>query len=177
MAELQLTHIALVGARMAAFHEHGYTSRDELSMCRVVPAATDTPLEQLPPAECRELLKAQLPIWVHNIITDPHFPQRQQLLMPLRRFEGELKDSKNDEVVSTVLSRGFKNQPLDPLNLPSTMPMRQRCALLVHIEVWQDAYRRVENDIVDGLTANLPALTQWCKSASADHRVDWAATG
>ena len=79
MSEFQLTHIALVGARMTAFHAYGFYTRNELS---------------------------------------------------LRRFEGELRDSRDDEVISAVLSNGFRNQTFDPLNLPNNMPMRQRCAVV-----------------------------------------------
>ena len=165
MSEFQLTHIALVGARMASFHEHGYHTRNELSLQRVAPEITSHQVSMLPRQEFVSRLKKQLPVWVHNIITDPNFPSRRKLLMPLRRFEGELHDSKEDEVVSAVLSNGFKNQSFDPLNLPRSMPMRQRCAMVVHIKVWQEAYKRLENDVVNILAEDAEAIATWCEYA------------
>jgi hypothetical protein len=99
---------------MAEFQRYGFRTRNDLSLCRVVPSMNDGSLEELPPTEARDLLAEQLPIWIHNIISDPDFPQRKRLEMPLRRFEGELKDSKDNEVISAVLSAGFKNQTLAP---------------------------------------------------------------
>jgi hypothetical protein len=110
-------------------------------------------------------LAAQLPIWIHNIITDPEFPKRRKLLMPLRRFEGELKDKKDDEVVSAVMSAGFRSQTFNPLDLPKTMPMRRRCSMLAHIGVWQEAYQKLENDILDIMSDEASAVTQWCELA------------
>lgn len=166
MSELQLTHIALVGARMSAFSPYGYKTREELTMRRVVPdGITSAAIEQLSANELRNLFITQLPIWIHNIIVDPGFPQRHKLLMPLRRFEGELRDSKYDEVVSLVLQHGFRNQNLDPFDLPKTMPMRQRCALVVHIGVWQEAFQHLENGLLDLLTADPAAIARWCDYA------------
>lgn len=165
MSEFHLTHIALVGARMVSFHEHGYHGRNELSLKRVPLEITSHQIDMLPRQEFVSRLKKQLPIWVHNIITDPDFPSRRKLLMPLRRFEGELRDSKEDEVVSAVLSHGFKSQPFDPLNLPHSMPMRQRCAMVVHIKVWQDAYKRLESDLVKILAEDAEAVATWCEYA------------
>ena len=162
MAEFQLTHIALVGARINSFRAYGYNSREELTMCRVVPEAPTGGQGQ---ASLRALLSEQLPIWVHNIITDPDFPQRHRLLMPLRRFEGELRDNKNDEVVSVVLRHGFKSLQFDPLDLPKTIPMRQRCALVVHLGVWQEAFQRLNTEVVELLAANTDLLGKWCEFA------------
>ena len=118
MLDFQLTHIALVGARIAAFHEYGFYSRNDLAMRRVAPREEDVSIDNLSEQTRDALLKAQLPIWIHNIIADPSFPARDRLLMPLRRFEGELHDSRNDEVISMVLSCGFKNHSFDPFDLP-----------------------------------------------------------
>lgn len=162
MAEFQLTHIALVGARINSFRPYGYNSREELTMCRIVPEAPSAGQGQ---GSLHSLLSEQLPIWVHNIITDPDFPQRHRLLMPLRRFEGELRDNKNDEVISVVLRHGFKSLQFDPLDLPRTMPMRQRCALVVHLGVWKEAYQRLDSEIVELLAANSDLLGKWCEFA------------
>jgi len=163
MSEFQLTHVALVGARMSLFREFGFQDRNQLSMCRVAPELGVQPLEDLPDNVRYAILAEQLPIWVHNIITDPDFPGRHKLLMPLRRFEGELSDSKSDEVVASVLSAGFKNESLDPLNLPSSMPLQQRCAILIHITVWQEAYQRLENDLVEILSSYAKDVSRWAQ--------------
>ena len=163
MSEFQLTHVALVGARIAAFSEHGVKDRNELTMRRIAPDMGDINLEELPEKQRRDLLAAQLPLWVHNIIADQEFPGRHKMLMPLRRFEGELSDSKSDEVVASVLSAGFRNQTLDPLNLPETMPLRERCALLMHVTVWQDAYKRLEHDLVAILSDYADDISRWIK--------------
>ncbi|MBN7797133.1 hypothetical protein [Parahaliea mediterranea] len=161
MSDLQLTHIALVGARIQSFRPYGYNSREELTMCRVVPEAPTGERQ----GSLRAVLEEQLPIWIHNIITDPDFPQRNRLLMPLRRFEGELRDKKENEVVSSVLRHGFKSMQMDPLNLPRTMPMRQRCAMVVHLDVWREAYLRLSSEVVEILAANSEALGKWCEFA------------
>ena len=166
MSEFQLTHIALVGARMAAFHHHGFHTRDELSLRRVVPELNATQVDLLGRRELETRLKSQLPLWIHNIIVDPDFPGRQELLQPLRRFEGELKDSRDDEVISAVLSKGFRNQTFDPLNLPNNMPMRQRCAVVVHIRVWQEAFKRLEGEVLAVLANEAKELVRWCEQAS-----------
>ena len=164
--EFQLTHVALVGARMALFRQLGFHDRNELATRRVLPPASDKPLDTLPEVELRATLAVQLPIWVHNIIADPDFPNRHKLLMPLRRFEGELSDSKSDEVVATVLSAGFRNLNLDPLQLPEHTPLRERCAILMHIGIWQEAYRALEQDLVDLLATNVEDLARWVKLSS-----------
>ena len=159
--DLQLAHIALVGARMAAFGPYGFTDRNQLALRRVAPDTGDAPLASLAEPLLRKTLAAHLPVWVHNIIADPDFPQRHKLLMPLRRFEGELLDNKRDPVVACVLSAGFRNQTLDPLHLPQAMPLRQRCALLMHIGVWQEAYRTLEAAVIDLLALHLNEVARW----------------
>ena len=166
MSEFQLTHIALVGARMTAFHAYGFYTRNELSLRRVAPELSSTQVELLGRRELVSRLKSQFPLWIHNIIVDPDFPGRGALLMPLRRFEGELRDSRDDEVISAVLSNGFRNQTFDPLNLPNNMPMRQRCAVVVHIRAWQEAYKRLEQDVLTILADEADALARWCNQAS-----------
>ena len=165
MPELQLSHIALVGARIASFNEYGITSRNELRMRRIPPSRHETAIEDLGRSERRRALAARLPVWIHNIITDPDFPKRRKLLMPLRRFEGELKDKKDDEVISAVMSAGFRSQTFNPLDLPKAMPMRRRCSMLAHIGVWQEAYQKLENDILDIMSDEASAVTQWCELA------------
>ncbi len=162
MSEFQLTHVALIGARMALFQSHGFRSRVEMSMRRIPPVHDLTGLDE---SEAKRAISAELPLWVHNIITDPDFPGRRELLMPIRRFEGELRDNRDNEVISAVLSAGFKNHNLDPLDLPRTMPLRQRCALVMHIGAWQDAYRRLENDLGLMLAAQSAAVVAWVTSA------------
>lgn len=162
MSEFQLTHTALVGARINSFRPYGYNSREELTMCRVVP---EMPGDRPGQGSLKALLAEQLPLWIHNIITDPDFPERDRLVMPLRRFEGELRDNKNDEVISSVLRHGFRSLQLDPLDLPRTMPMRQRCAMVVHLRIWQEAYNRLSGEVVDILAANSEQLGRWCEFA------------
>ena len=159
--DFQLTHIALVGARMTTFKAHGFHERNQLALRVVIPLNCEQ-MPTLPTQALRHSLQDQLPLWVHNIISDTEFPQREKLLMPLRRFEGELHDNRSDEVVSTVLSAGFKNQPMDPLNLPAVMPLRQRCALVIQIGVWQDAYRRLEQDLLELLVEYAQDIARWC---------------
>lgn len=166
MSEFQLTHVTLVGARMSAFRSYGFQSRNELSLRCVVPELTDSQVDLLGRRELISRLKSQFPIWIHNIVTDPEFPLRDKLLMPLRRFEGELRDNRDDEVVSAVLNQGFRNRDFDPLNLPDTMPLRQRCAMVVHIAVWQEAYKRLENDVVAILADHADLIARWCEAAS-----------
>ncbi|MFK8047232.1 MAG: hypothetical protein AB8B81_02235 [Halioglobus sp.] len=162
MSEFHLSHIALVGARMEAFSEFGISNRNELKMRRISPAGLENSVENLSTSDLKQLLKVQLPIWVHNVITDPAFPNREQLLMPIRRFEGELKDKKGDEVVSAVMTAGFVNQTLDPLDLPKEMSMQERCAVVAQISVWQEAYQQLESDLVKIMIDQLPELAQWC---------------
>jgi hypothetical protein len=150
---------------MSAFQAYGFHARNELTLCRVAPETAGIVMENLAKPELQEKIRKQLPLWIHNIIADPEFPQREQLLMPLRRFEGELHDSKHDEVVSAVLSKGFRNQNFDPFDLPKTMPVRQRCAILAHIQVWQEAYRRLEHDLVNLLSQQAKELSAWVEYA------------
>ncbi len=165
MSEFQLTHVALVGARMSSFKPYGYQIRTELSLCRVAPDLDPGTVKDMAPAELRAILLEEMPLWIHNIIHDPLFPGRDQLVMALRRFEGELGDNKTDEVVATVLSAGFKNKHMDPLNLPKTMPMRQRCAMVMHLAVWQLAYRELETAIVRQLSEDRSGLMRWLEFA------------
>ena len=161
MTEFQLTHIALIGARMATFKTYGFDERNQLALRVVIPEDCEQLATLSGSALCTSL-KNQLPLWVHNIISDPQFPQREKLLMPLRRFEGELHDNRSDEVISSVLSAGFKNLPMDPLNLPTVMPLRQRCALVIQIGVWQDAYRKLEQDLLELLEQYAQDIARWC---------------
>jgi hypothetical protein len=165
MSEFYLCQIALVGARMSAFQELGFSTRNDLAMRRVIPNYCEKPLCLLPPQESRALLARYFPVWVHNIISDPEFPQRHKLEMPLRRFEGELKDSKDNEVMAAVLSAGFNNKTLNPDKLPQSMPLRQRCAIVAHIDAWQEAYLSLESDVLDTLMSDLDQLDIWIKFA------------
>ena len=175
MSEFQLTHVALVGARIASFAAYGYQSRMELAGQLIAPEQeTGTPLCSMSNRELRAMLRSQLPLWIHNIITDIRFPQRDRLLMALRRFEGEMKDSKTNEVVAGVLTNGFLNINFDPLDMPADMPMRERCAMLAHINVWKDAYRRLEDDVASVLAQVPQALSDWTAEVSD---LQLAATG
>ena len=168
MADLHLTHIALVGARIGSFAALGFTAREEFAMHRVVPPGSGKPMADTEPALLQAILREQLPIWIHNIIRDPAFPARQRLLMPLRRFEGELIDNKTDEVVSTVLSCGFRNQEFDPLRLPHDMKTRERVAIVAHLKVWQDAYQTMERDLVAIMVEQAAAIDHWCERVSSE---------
>ncbi len=167
MSQLQMSHVALVGARMDAFREQGFTLRSELAMRRIVPDAVKDALVEPGQLSLLDALARTLPFWVHNAITDPALTQRAQLLMSLRRFEGELHDNRNNEVVAAVLSAGFRNRSLDPLHLPNSMPLRQRCALLMHIDPWKDAYLRLETEFVEALCEDVEALEDWVATARA----------
>ena len=168
MTQFQMTHVALVGARMDAFRDHGFRARSELALQRVVPRMNGQTLAGMTGDECAQLLRAEMPVWVHNVITDPGFPKRDRLSMSLRRFEGELRDNRDNEVVASVLSAGFRNRGLDPLSPPATMPMRQRCALLMHMGPWREAYEALESDWVSILSGNPEALDAWMAAALAD---------
>ncbi len=165
MTEFQLSHVALVAARISAFEPLGFNNRSELAMRRVVPLPTGTTLAAMDDETRHKALSEQLPIWVHNILVDPEFPRRDRLLLPLRRFEGELRDNKDDEVISSVLSHGFRNQTFDPLDLPGTLSMRERCAILAHVKTWEEAFLPLRQALVDDLSANAGALDRWCEYA------------
>ena len=169
MAEVQLTHIALVGARIECFRPYGFNSREELLQRKVIPEPGASPAGSL-----REQLRRELPIWIHNIINDRDFPQRERLLMPLRRFEGELRDNRNNEAISTVLQYGFASRQLDPCKLPPEMSVRQRCAIVAHIGPWRDAFGSLQDEVVELLAGETTALGAWCDSV---RRGDCAATG
>lgn len=165
MHEFQLTRVALIGARIAAFHPYGFHSRNELALRRITPEIPGRSLAAMSAEQLQGMLGKQLPIWIHNILSDVDFPQRDKLLMPLRRFEGELHDSREDEVVSAVLSAGFRDHNLDPLALPESMPMRQRCTMVMQIKVWREAYQRLEQELARIMAACASDVDSWLDSA------------
>jgi hypothetical protein len=170
MTDLQLTQVALVGARIELFRVFGFASRSAIALRRVAPILVPRTIDSNGDAGLRRCFKDNLPVWVHNIINDPLFPSREQLLMPLRRFEGELHDGRDNEVVSTVLSHGFRNENFDPLNLPEGMCLSERCAMVAHLSIWKAAYRRLEQDLSDILTDNYDCIASWCEYArQTDH--------
>ena len=73
---------------MSTFTEFGYSTRNELSLRRVVPEHYANAVSQLAVKDAEALLIKHFPLWIHNSISDPEFPQRRKLEMPLRRFEG-----------------------------------------------------------------------------------------
>jgi len=164
MPEFQLTHVALVGARMPVFQPFGYHNRNELAMRRVSPLPEGQSLTAWMPDRQRRHFNDSFPVWVHNIIVDPEFPSRPRYLQSLRRFEGELRDGRSDEVVSAVLSAGFRNQPMDPLVLPEAMPLRQRCALVMNVGVWQEAFRQFQETLLELLCADIEDIDSWLES-------------
>lgn len=145
---------------MGSFAALGIHTRNELAMRRICPTGEPVYAE-MEAAELRRSLRAELPLWVHNIITDEGFPRREQLMMPLRRFEGELLDRKHDDVVSMVLSHGFRNQSFDPRHLPADMGIKERCAIVAHIQPWNDAYEAMENDLLGILCSSAAQLDSW----------------
>lgn len=171
MTDLQLTQIALVGARITDFSNFGYTNRNAMTMRRVAPELEPADAGVSDASDSASCFKNRLPVWVHNIINDPEFPSREELMMPLRRFEGELIDSRDNEVVSTVLAHGFRNQSFDPLNLPVTMPLSQRCAMVAHIDVWESAFRQLERDLSEIMTKHYDQISNWCERARQDDHV------
>ncbi len=170
MAEFQLTHVALVGARMKMFHPLGFRSRSEMSLRPVLPNQQQAFASQ-PRHTLSHTFGQQLPLWVHNIIVDDRFPAREKLVMSLRRFEGELRDNRNNEVIAAVLSAGFGDRQLDPLDLPDTMPMRQRCGMLIQIGPWQEAYKLLEDNLSETLCDNAAALDSWMATTSTGQAV------
>ena len=172
MTDLQLTQVALVGARIEQFREYGYASRGALALRRITPTLLPRGVDKDDDARMRSYFKEKLPLWVHNIINDPLFPCREQLLMPIRRFEGELHDGRNNDVVSSVLSHGFRNQHFDPLNLPEGMCLSERCAMVAHLSIWKAAYRRLENDLSDIMAENYDRIASWWDYARLTDHVD-----
>ena len=172
MSEFQMTHVALVGARIDSFLPLGFHTRSELTMRRALPEPGSVPMQQMDQGELRALLTGQLPIWVHNVITDQRFPGRDRMLMHLRRFEGELRDNRDNDVVAAVLSAGFRNRQLDPLDLPETMPLRQRCSILMNVDAWQESYRQLETELVNVLASEAEAIDTWL--ATAEPEIDHA---
>ena len=43
--------------------------------------------------------------------------------------------------------------------------MRERCAVVVHIRSWQEAYQRLEKDVLTILVDEADALVRWCNQA------------
>lgn len=168
MSEFQMTHVALVGARMESFYPLGFRLRSELAMRRVFPDTGGCPMAQQDRNTLMARLAAQLPLWVHNIITDEDFPARDKFNMSLRRFEGELRDSRDNEVIAAVLAAGFRNRELNPLALPETMPMRQRCAIVMQIETWQEAYQQLERELLTTLADHAAAVDEWLATAAPE---------
>lgn len=169
-----MTHVALVGARMDAFKCFGYSTRSELAMRRVFPDMGAVSLPDMPGPLLESLFAEQLPLWVHNIITDAGFPARSTMLMALRRFEGEMRDNRDDEVVAAVLSSGFRDRQLDPLQLPDTMPMRQRCSLVMQSAIWQEAYRCIEGTLCSRLAASAAEVQHWLATSQTEIECDSA---
>lgn len=163
-----MTHVALVGARINSFRAFGFSSRSELVRCRIIPPGPEWPLSSLPRPRQQQVFREQFPLWVHNIIADPGFPRRALLAGPLRRFEGELRDSRGNEVVAAVLTAGFRDRDFNPLSLPDNMPLRQRCQLLTQLGVWQAAYRALERDLVDMLCDASDDIDEWLESPLLD---------
>lgn len=168
MSEFQMTHVALVGARINDFAALGYRSRSELTMRRALPPPGPLPFQHMDQRELKNVLADLLPLWVHNCITDPGFPARAGLLMHLRRFEGEMRDNRDNEVIATVLNSGFRNRHLDPLALPQSMPLRQRCSMLMHVQTWADAYTSLETALVNILASEAEALDAWLATSGPD---------
>ena len=76
-----------------------------------------------------------------------------------------MQDDRDNEVVSAVLSAGFRDQTLDPLDLPESMPMRQRCTMVMQVSTWQEAYRQLEHNVI-GILITCPAdIDSWLASA------------
>lgn len=168
MSEFQMTHVALVGARIQSFLPLGFHNRSELTMRRALPEAESVLFQHMDQGELQSLLASQLPIWIHNVISDPTFPGRERMLLPLRRFEGELRDNRENEVIAEVLTSGFRNRHFDPLVLPDAMPLRQRCNILMHVGPWKESYRQLEREMVKILSAEAEALDIWLATAAPE---------
>ncbi|MEP5567832.1 MAG: hypothetical protein ABJN62_08365 [Halioglobus sp.] len=173
MSEFQMAHVALVGARINAFAPLGISSRTELTMSLALPPVESGHFLYSDTGALKERLIAYLPFWVHNCIYDPGFPARQRLAMHLRKFEGELRDNRSNEVIATVLSYGFRDRQMDPMALPETMPLRQRCSMLMHLGPWQEAYRELELQFMTILTSEAEQLELWLAKARSelDHAI------
>jgi hypothetical protein len=166
MSEFQMTHVALVGARPEIFAPLGVRSRAELTMRRALPALAS--LQGMDLQLLRKQLAGLLPVWVHNAISAPDFPGRDRLLMHLRRFEGELRDKRENEVIASVITHGFRNRQFDPLALPESMPIRQRCNMLMHITPWQEAYQQLEAAFVAVLVDEVEELDKWLTTSQLE---------
>ncbi len=88
--------------------------------------------------------------------------------MHLRKFEGELRDHRNNEVIATVLNCGFRNRQMNPLELPDSMPLRQRCNMLMHLGPWQEAYRELERQFTAILASEVNQLDLWLASSRSE---------
>jgi len=173
MSKFQMTHVVLVGARMETFRPLGFNSRSELAGCRVFPDTGGRALNKLNGEQRQAVLSGRLlPLWVHNAIKDPDFPRREELQMALRRFEGELRDNRTNEVVAAALTAGFRDRQFDPLNLPGTMPLRQRCSMLLHIDVWREAYTAIEEAFTSVLCTHVGDIESWM--ATSPREIDTA---
>lgn len=169
MSQFQMTHVALVGARMNTFRPLGYHTRCELAMRRVFPDTRGRRLAELDERQLASVLSGQnLPLWVHNAICDPHFPRKSSLQMAMRRFEGELRDNRKNEVIAAVLTAGFRDREFDPLNLPKTMPLRQRCSLLMHIDTWREAYTMMERAFGSVLSGHVDEIDTWMATSEPE---------
>ena len=167
MSEHLLAQVALLGARIDSFHEFGVTERGELCDRRLVPALMDS-VDFADPDDLSSAVRQTLPLWVHNAITDPTFPRRSLLLGALMKFSGEISDNRDDGTISLVLMNGFGNKQFDPLNLPDSTPMRQRCAIVAQLDTWRAAYRTVEAEFSDYLGSAGSELMAWCSGARVD---------
>ena len=168
MSEFQMTHVALVGARMDSFAPLGFRNRSDLTMSRALPPAGPQPCQQQDRPALQAQLALELPICVHNCICDRQFPARERLSMHLRKFEGELRDNRNNEVIATVLNCGFRNRQMNPLELPDSMPLRQRCNMLMHLGPWQEAYRELERQFTAILASEVNQLDLWLASSRTE---------
>ena len=68
-----------------------------------------------------------------------------------------------DDLIASTLPPSI--QTVAPLDLPEALPMRERCELLMQIDIWLSAYRELENDLVGTLCEAAPELDSWMASA------------
>jgi len=83
-----------------------------------------------------------------------------------------LRDNRENEVIAEVVNAGFRNRQLDPLDLPESMPLRQRCIMLMNVEPWQASYRQLETELVAVLMAEAGAIDTWLATVGPeiDHK-------
>ncbi len=153
---------------MDSFAPLGFRNRTDLTMSRALPTTGPNFYQQQDSRTLQAQLATELPIWVHNSIGDQHFPARGRLSMHLRKFEGELRDNRSNEVIATVLNCGFRNRQMNPLDLPANMPLRQRCSLLMHLGPWQEAYRELEKQFTSILASEADRLDQWLATSRSE---------